>query len=93
MMEEMLVEFLLSQTDKDFEPDDLGSCFKFGESIPAGQIDDCAGAPAIRHHCTVKGDPRTISIFGCLCCDMEGNTHYQWSWPHWSANLSKRGGR
>ena len=85
MMEETLVDFLLSQTNKDFAPDDLGGCYKFGNPIPAGTIDDCSGAPAIRYHCSVKGDPRTISIFGCLCCDLQGNTHYQWSWPHWSA--------
>lgn len=88
--DEMVVEFLMNQG---FSYDDLGDCYPFGQSIPGGVIDDCGGAPAIRFHCRVNGDTREVSIFGCLCCDRNGATHYQWSRPHWSTNLSRRGGR
>jgi hypothetical protein len=90
--DEILAEFIDGQfrSGRRLSFDDLGDCYRFGEPIPNGVIDDCGLAPAIRFHCRVNGIPDEISIFGCLCCDPQGNTRYQWSRPHWSVNESRR---
>ncbi|MFD9005521.1 DUF4157 domain-containing protein [Streptomyces sp. NPDC059582] len=62
-------------------------CQLVRKGIPAGRIDDCDGAPAIEYHCTVRGESGHWSIFGCLCCDCSGQSHYQWSKPHPSVKL------
>ncbi|MFC9493553.1 DUF4157 domain-containing protein [Streptomyces sp. NPDC056982] len=65
----------------------LWQCQLVRKGIPAGRIDDCNGAPAIEYHCTVRGESGHWSIFGCLCCDRSGQSHYQWSKPHPSVKL------
>lgn len=74
-----------------WNPASLGDCWGV-DSFAPGQIDDCNGAPGERWHCGVD-DPEhgsiEISLFGCLCCDENGNSRYQWE-PHQSINVSRR---
>jgi hypothetical protein len=70
---------------------DLRDCSPVGELIPTGVIYDCDNLPAMRFHCRIRGITDQVSIFGCLCCGPDGQAHYQWSRPHWSENLSRRG--
>jgi len=63
-------------------------------SFGVGDIDACDGAPGERAHCVVNGNKnRIVSLFGCLCCGLDGSTGYSWRGAHWSVNLSRRGGR
>lgn len=85
--DEIVAEWLM-QNGYDFS--DLVNCTQFGSPIGAGEIEDCGKAPAIRYHCQIKGTGNVVSIFACLCCDIEGNSRFQWSRPHWSINQSRR---
>lgn len=85
--DEIVAEWLM-QNGYDFS--DLVNCSQFGSPIGAGEIEDCGKAPAIRYHCQIKGTRNVVSIFACLCCDVEGNSRFQWSRPHWSINQSRR---
>lgn len=87
--DEIVAEFLM---DNGYEFTDLGNCTQFGAPIPGGITADCGFAPAIAYHCRVKGTANIVTIFACLCCDLEGNSHFQWSRPHWSVNLGRGGG-
>lgn len=86
--DEVVAEFLYSNG---YGFDSLVNCSQFGSPIGHGEIEDCGKAPAIRYHCQVRGTPNIVSIFACLCCDINGDSHFQWSRPHWSINQSRRG--
>lgn len=87
--DEIVAEFLM---DNGYEFTDLGNCTQFGAPIPGGITADCGFAPAIAYHCRVKGTANVVTIFACLCCDLEGNSRFQWSRPHWSVNLGRGSG-
>lgn len=84
--EEILVDFLMREG---YSFDDLYDCQGI-DSFSSGAIDACDGAPGERWHCRSGGG--VISIFGCLCCRADGTVGYEWRRPHWSTNLSRRGG-
>jgi hypothetical protein len=86
--DEVVVEFLYSNG---YGFDSLVNCSQVGSPIGLGEIEDCGKAPAIRYHCQVRNTPNIVSIFACLCCDINGDSHFQWSRPHWSINQSRRG--
>lgn len=101
-MEEVVIEFL----DREgYSYEDLGECY-FVEEFPAGVIEACDGAPGERWHCRVLGPPKPdrrgrlkrevigeVSVFGCLCCQEDGTTSFEWRGAHWSVNLSNRQSR
>jgi len=87
-MEEVVQEFLFNQG---YGFDALGDCHGMA-SFGVGAINQCDGAPGVRWHCRVNGTPNEVSVFGCLCCKPDGSTGYEWRGPHWSINLSSRGG-
>jgi len=91
--DEILVQFLLRQTHRDFTPNDLGDCYQVGSQIERCTITDCGLAPAISYHCRVNRYPEEISIFACLCCDENGDPRFQWSEPHWSPGGANGPGR
>lgn len=78
--DEVVALFLLSQG---YDVEDLGECTHF-QSVAAGVIDACDGAPGVIWHCEVKGSSRPVSVFGCLCCNADGTSSYEWRNPHWS---------
>jgi hypothetical protein len=84
--EEVVVDFLMNQG---YAFDALGDCWGVGSFEP-GAIDACDGAPGERWHCRVKGTADEVSVFGCLCCNEDGTTGFEWRGPHWSINLSRR---
>ena len=98
-METVVIEFLIEQG---YSSNALGKC-RFVGAFPAGVIDACEGAPGERWHCQVLGPPKPdrrgrptrkvigeVSIFGCLCCQEDGTTSFEWRGAHWSINLSNR---
>ena len=85
-LEEVAVEFLMAQ-GRAFT--DLGDCYGI-ESFSEGTIDACDGSPGERWHCRVNRTPHEISVFGCLCCNKDGATGFEWRGAHWSVNLSRR---
>lgn len=87
-IEEVVVDFLMNEG---YSYTDLGDCRGI-ESFDAGVIDACDGAPGERWHCRVNGTPHEVSVFGCLCCNEDGTSGLDWRGPHWSINLSRRGG-
>jgi hypothetical protein len=68
----------------------LGDCRQVGTFGP-GAIDACSGAPGIRWHCSVSGTSDEVSVFGCLCCNPDGTTGFDWNGPHWSDYMGRRG--
>jgi hypothetical protein len=85
-IEEVAIDFLINQG---YDFTDLGDCRginSFGPNV----IDACDGAPGESWHCRVNGTSDEISIFGCLCCNEDGTTGFEWRGAHWSVNLSRR---
>ncbi|HEX4382597.1 MAG TPA: DUF4157 domain-containing protein [Myxococcales bacterium] len=87
--DEAAVDFLFNQG---FDFGDLGECHGVS-SFGSGVINACSGAPGQSWHCQVRGSDVPLSIFGCLCCEADGTTSYEWLGPHWSDNQSRRGRR
>jgi hypothetical protein len=87
--DEAAVEFLMSEG---YDPNDLLDC-QGVSSFGADTIAACDGAPGESWHCNVRGARAPLSIFGCLCCNVDGTTGWEWRGPHWSVNLSRRGSR
>lgn len=83
-MEEVAVSFIMHAG---YAPEDLGECWKMGSFGPQ-EIEHCDDAPGERYHCSV-GQGDVVSLFGCLCCQDDGTTSYEWR-PHWSYRASKR---
>ena len=67
--------------DEGYEHDDLGDCRKMSSFGP-GKIDDCGGAPGESWHCRINGTADELSIFGCLCCNTDGSTGFEWTGAH-----------
>jgi hypothetical protein len=85
--DEVVVDFLMSQG---YPFDALGDCRGMSTFMPE-TISACGGAPGEVWHCRVNGTPNEVSVFGCLCCDEEGVTGYEWRGPHWSIHLGRGG--
>jgi hypothetical protein len=96
-LHEVVMNFLL---EKGFDFTDILDiqCRGVGSFGP-GAIDACVGAPGERWHCRVTARVRgsvqvgEVSVFGCLCCQEDGTTSFEWRGAHWSVNLSRRTGR
>lgn len=86
-VEEAVIDFLMNEG---YSYTDLGDCRQVG-TFGAGAIDACSGAPGIRWHCRVNGTTDEVSIFGCLCCNPDGTTGFDWNGPHWSTYMGSRG--
>jgi len=80
-------DFILNQTNYSFE--DLGDCYPFNSHGP-NKIAACDGAPGVSHHCRINGTSDEISVFGCVCCDEEGNSGYTWRGAHLSDYAGNR---
>jgi hypothetical protein len=59
-------------------------------SFGAGAIDECAGAPGQSWHCRVNGSEFVVSIFGCFCCQENGEIGFDWRGPHQSPGQGRR---
>lgn len=75
-----------------YRAEDLTGCV-YDDSFPPGRINACNGAPGEIWHCGVKGTTRVVSVFGCLCCNTDGTTSYQWEGEHFSAGGGRSGRR
>jgi hypothetical protein len=87
--EQVVAAFLVQNG---YRAEDLERCVHHDSFLP-GRIDDCNGAPGETWHCEVKGMKPPVSVFGCLCCNADGTTSYQWEGPHISAGGGRSGRR
>jgi len=66
------------------------SCQNLGMR-PGGTVSACGTAPADYVHCTINNSDFVVSMFGCYCCDANGDVGRSWEGVHQSDGPGETG--